>query len=133
MRLAAWLETFIAEWRGIERIASEKLGDESKAVLIRNVLDSLESQARQSEEQLLSGRQAAELCGYSRDHLRRLVKQGVLRDFGRKGAPRYRKSDLPRKVGASENGLRDSALTLTVTPTRKQIARDVVDRHSGGA
>lgn len=54
----------------------------------------------QSEaDELLTLRAAASWCGYSVEHLARLIRQGRLPNAGRKGAPRIRMRDLPsRKV-----------------------------------
>lgn len=45
--------------------------------------------------------EAAALCGYSTDHLGSLVRNGKLRNYGRKGSPRIRRSDLPVKSTTS--------------------------------
>jgi hypothetical protein len=52
-------------------------------------------------ETLVTLKAAAGLCGYSTEHLGRLVRKGHLRNYGRKGAPRVRVGELPsRKVAA---------------------------------
>ena len=40
---------------------------------------------------------AAAMSGYSADHLSRLLRDGKLPNVGRKGAPRIRLADLPRR------------------------------------
>ena len=40
---------------------------------------------------------AAQVSGYSADHLGSLVRQGKLPNVGRKNAPRVRRTDLPIK------------------------------------
>lgn len=50
-------------------------------------------------EEALDLRTAADVSGYSADHLTRLVREGRLRNLGRKHSPRFRRGDLPRKPG----------------------------------
>jgi hypothetical protein len=47
---------------------------------------------------LLTLTQAAHVCGYSADHLGRLVRTGQLTNHGRRHAPRVRVGDLPRRI-----------------------------------
>lgn len=52
----------------------------------------------QSEaEELLPISRAAKLSGYSREHLARCVREGRIRNSGRKHKPLIRREDLPRK------------------------------------
>ena len=69
-------------------------------------------------EPLLNLTQAARECGYSPDALGRMVRSGRIPNLGRPGAPRVRRTDLPRKAG----------LPLLLSPdsppeTRAYIAR----------
>ena len=48
-------------------------------------------------EETLSLVQAARESGYSADHLGALIRNGKLRNYGRKHAPRIRRADLPTK------------------------------------
>ena len=52
--------------------------------------------------ELLSPSEAEEASGYSRRRLRELEADGRLKNHGRKGAPRYRRSDLPTKPRADD-------------------------------
>jgi hypothetical protein len=45
----------------------------------------------------LSLKDAAALSGYSVEHLGRLVREGRIRNHGRKGAPRVRADELPSR------------------------------------
>jgi hypothetical protein len=62
--------------------------------------DDLAAALADSEEALLSLESAARECGYTADHLGRLIKSGQLANHGRKHAPRVRRGDLPRKPPA---------------------------------
>lgn len=66
--------------------------------------------------------QAAEVSGYSDDHLGRLVKDGIIPNAGRPGAPRIRRGSLPRKAGV----VSPTPIGDTVGASREQIARDIV-------
>ena len=53
-------------------------------------------------DELLSPPEAEAASGYSRRRLRELEANGRLKNHGRKGAPRYRRSDLPTKPRADD-------------------------------
>lgn len=65
----------------------------------------LEQGLQAEANEVLTLRQASEYCGYSRDHLRRLVREGRLTNMGRKHAPRVRRGDLPRRPGRFDEPL----------------------------
>ena len=52
-------------------------------------------------EELLTLADAAEVSGYSVDHLRHRVADGSIPNKGRKGSPLIRRSDLPVKASAA--------------------------------
>ena len=83
-------------------------------------LDVLESAAT---EEVLTLQQAANLSGYSLDHLSRQIREGKLPNAGRKGVPRIRQGDLPsrptRRLAEREKVLYD--------PTAD--ARDLLSRR----
>ncbi len=56
-----------------------------------------DEQARDLEGLTLT--EAAEESGYTRDHLSRLISDGVIPNAGKKRAPRISLRDLPRKPG----------------------------------
>lgn len=60
--------------------------------------DELEAALRVEGDATMTLAQAAVASGYSADHLGREVREGRLRNVGRKGAPRIRRKDLPRKA-----------------------------------
>ncbi|MFI5246791.1 MAG: hypothetical protein ACHQQR_16280, partial [Gemmatimonadales bacterium] len=68
------------------------------ATLIDQLLHDLEIATKDHYATLLTLTQAARACGYSADHLGRLVRSGQLTNFGRRHAPRVRAGDLPRRV-----------------------------------
>jgi len=68
------------------------------ATLIDHLLADLELATANHHETLLTLTQAARACGYSADHLGRLVRTGQLTNHGRRHAPRVRSGDLPRRI-----------------------------------
>lgn len=65
------------------------------AALADEVLHDLAS--LEEAEPVLSLAEAAKRTGYSPDHLSRLVRDGALANYGRKGAPRVKLSECPAK------------------------------------
>ena len=57
----------------------------------------LERFIEEQDARLLNLQEAAELSGYSPDHLGRMVRDGKIPNAGRSRAPRIRLKDLPRK------------------------------------
>lgn len=69
------------------------------APLVDEVLADLESVAAASDDDL-NLTDAAQVSGYSPDHLGRMVRNGTLINYGHKGAPRVRRSELPKRAKA---------------------------------
>jgi hypothetical protein len=68
------------------------------ATLIDHLLADLATVIIDAGASLLTLTQAAHVCGYSADHLGRLVRTGQLTNHGRRHAPRVRSGDLPRRI-----------------------------------
>ena len=100
--------------------------------LVAQLISELEILFREEDSELLTLEQAAEHSGYSVDHLARSLRSGAVPNAGRKGHPRVRRGDLPRKVGALRNEMPEPILAVN---TRRQIAQSVVtsthERHDG--
>lgn len=109
------------KWRG-ESTVLRANGAIPQADLVERHVAELETALQGADLGRLSPAAAAEVSGYSSDHLRRLVREGRLTNHGTAGKARYRLSELPRKAGLHKTG--DSC---TVRPTREQIARAVVN------
>lgn len=63
----------------------------------------LEDALTQEADEPLSLVEAAKVSGFSDDYLGRLVRRGTLKNVGRRGAPRVRRGDLPRKKPLQES------------------------------
>ena len=86
------------EWRA--RAATfREYAAESQAVALERCAAQLEEEVRERQETHLTLHEAAELSGYSTDHLGRLVREGKIPNAGRPKAPRIARRDLPRKTG----------------------------------
>lgn len=70
----------------------------------RRAADAIEQAVREAADELLTLEQAAELSGYSAERLRHLIADGAIPQAGRKGAPRIRRGDVPRKAGKARAG-----------------------------
>lgn len=74
--------------------------------------DELEAALRERANEVLNMREAARESGYHEDHLARLVKAGKIPNAGKRGAPKIRRGELPRKPGGRP--------TLTLEEARRQ-------------
>jgi hypothetical protein len=94
-----------AAWRAeadrLERFAP------AAAVAFRDAAIALEGALRSEADELLTLTEAARASGHSSEHLRHLVASGAIANAGRKGAPRIRRCDLPRKACRATPSLYD--------------------------
>lgn len=94
----------------------ERYHDGRLAQVCRDHADALAAALRDTGDELLTLAQAARESGYHADRLRHLIADGTLANAGRKGAPRIRRADLPRKPtsrGADAFDATAAALRLT--------------------
>lgn len=97
------------------------------ARIARAHADELEAALRSMDDHALDLATAAKESGYSVDRLRHMVRSGVIRDAGRKHAPRIRRADLPRKPkgkGKAAGGFNaaDAARSLLSIPRSSDAA-----------
>jgi hypothetical protein len=71
----------------------------SGAKLLGKLVADLEPIANGEAGEPITLARAAEISGYSAEHIGRLVRQGKVSNVGRKGAPRVLARDLPRRPG----------------------------------
>ena len=107
LRLASDLP---AEWRTMARVFKEHEAT-SLALAYEKCAEALEDALREEDETPLSLQEAAELSGYSTDHLGRLVREGTIPNAGRPKAPRIARRDLPSKA------------TGDILPVAKEVPR----------
>lgn len=81
--------------------------------------DELEKALAAEEQQPLTLRQAANLSGYSVDHLGRLVREGKIPNAGRPNAPRVRRADVPNKPGRPQPGTKEDIVRAIIEDRRR--------------
>ena len=119
-------EEFIGKWTAErdEFCRLRSLVDGAK--LLDDVLQDFTTVTTGAEPELLTLREAAELSGYTRQHLARLIQQGKLKNYGRPNAPRVRRGDLPIKPGYLPPGAETANIS---NASRGQIVRSIVRRR----
>jgi hypothetical protein len=90
--LAALPAAWRAEADRLERFAPPA------ALAFRDAALQLEQALRSAESEELTLAEAALASGFSAEHLRKLVASGTVPNAGRRGAPRIRRGDLPKKA-----------------------------------
>lgn len=91
------LADLVPGWR--ERAKILQPFSPSAAEAFTQAADDLERALREAYTDAVDLQKAAEYSGYTPDHLTRLIRQGRLRNVGRKFAPRVLRQDLPIKPG----------------------------------
>jgi hypothetical protein len=102
-------------------------GAEANAVALERAVAVMQRAMDTEAEALLTIEGAALESGYSTDHLAREVRAGRIPNAGRKGSPRIRRGDLPRKPGA----LTLAPGSATIASARRRIARAIVNPEHG--
>ena len=121
------LHHLIDHWLDEANHIRTRYNDEPLARLAEVHAGELETAIREAENQSLTLGQAAELSGYSVDHLGRTLRQGKIPNAGRKGSPRIRVRDLPRKPGLPQEAPRPQL----VGSSKSQVARAVLSQMGG--
>jgi hypothetical protein len=93
-------DEFFAKWKTEADTMRRRGVMVEGATLCEEILHDLESVLRAEEDRLLSLTEAAALSGYNPDHLGRMIREGKIQNAGRKGSPRIRARDLPRRPGS---------------------------------
>ncbi len=94
------LDDLASRWEQ-EAKTLDRYHDERGAAAARLHAGELREAVRVHSDELLSPPVASSECGYSKRRLRELEAEGLLANHGRKGAPRYRRSELPKKAKAA--------------------------------
>ncbi|MFQ5903311.1 MAG: helix-turn-helix domain-containing protein [Candidatus Binatia bacterium] len=74
------------------------------ARMAESFAEELETEIDGSQDEPLTIEQAARESGYSKEQLRRLIREGKVPNAGKRGAPRILRRDLPRKPGHPGDG-----------------------------
>lgn len=89
----------VTRWRRDAEVLSGY--DERLARVVEQHAAALEAALRDDGAEPLTLGAAARESGYSADRLRHMVSDGQIPNAGKKGAPRVRRADLPRKARRS--------------------------------
>src|SRR5882762_3625710 len=87
-------------WRA-EADVLHRRGADEQAVVLKSCAHELKEEGRLFSLEALTLEQAAESSGFSYSALQKMVRDGTLPNVGKKGAPRVRRGDLPKKPGGS--------------------------------
>jgi len=99
------LAALAARWREKDAPFLREHGDEQGAIICSLHAVQLEEALHEHESELLSIAEASEESGYSQSHLFHCIEDGTLPNAGRRGAPRIRRADLPKRLGTRPHGL----------------------------
>lgn len=91
------LDDFLRRWTARRDELATLCATVEAAALIDAILSELRAAFAEYENTVLTLDAAAARSGYSRDHLARLIRSGVLPNSGRPGAPRLRLRDIPAR------------------------------------
>jgi hypothetical protein len=91
------LDDFLRRWTARRDELATLRASVEAAALIDAMLTELRAAFAEYENTVLTLDAAAARSGYSRDHLARLIRTGVLPNSGRPGAPRLRLCDIPAR------------------------------------
>ena len=95
-------------------------GAEAQATALERCAAELEGVWREWELEPLTVKAAAKECGYTRSHLKRLIRDQAIPNSGSEGSPRILRTHLPKKPGV--------ALPIVGVPnTRTQVARAIAE------
>jgi hypothetical protein len=119
---------FRAKWRTEADALRRRHATVDGAELCKEILADFDAVVAAEMEVVLNLQEAAAESGYSPDHLGALIRKKALPQAGRPGAPKIRRSDLPKKA----SGLRPPPQAFKIVPaTPGEIARAVVNSTNG--
>ena len=110
-----------ARWRADAQVF-RRYGSTGRARMLERLADELEQTTGEDAAAVVGLTAAAKLSGFTRGHIRRMVRDGRLIPAGiEDGKPLIRVADLPRKPTAST-----PADDHSLAAARVQVARDVI-------
>ena len=96
-------------WRERALNLREWAGAEGAALAYEVSAAELEEAVKAAADDLLPPGPASKECGYSTRRLREFQADGRLKNHGTRGAPRYRRAELPQKPRAEEGARYDTS------------------------
>ena len=98
------VESLLAAWRA-DAARLRTWGSVETATILERCADQLDDAIAEWGDRTLTLAEASAECGYSQAQLRRLLRQGTLRDEGSDGRVRVRRGALPWKAARLRNPL----------------------------
>lgn len=129
--VTSMLAPLVRSWRDFALELRDRAADAQAAQIVENLTRELEQFLATADAGMLTPAEAQEWSGYSTDHLRRLADDGDLTNYGKKGSPLYRRSELPMKPASRRTHLRGRTEPGNVR-SREQIARAAITQFVGG-
>ena len=93
------LDQLARTWQAEAQQLRTRYGMDQLATLAETHAAELLEAMREANDQQLTLSEAASESGYSVRRLRELIAEGRIPNAGRKGAPRIRRADVPRRAG----------------------------------
>jgi hypothetical protein len=93
-----FLQSLAERWRA-EAALLRRRGADAQGAAMESCASDLEDEARLFSLETLTLEQAARETGYSYSAVQKMVRDGTIPNVGKKGAPRVRRGDLPKKPG----------------------------------
>ena len=121
-------EEIIARWRTRLTAFQEMHAQVDGEATARQVLADLEGMADVHEDAPLSLTQASQEGGVSTRQLARLIEDGKLENVGRKGAPRVRRRDIPRKAVAERTIASSDTMGVSLRMARQVVTSKIGHR-----
>jgi hypothetical protein len=106
-----------AQWRQ-EAETFARYGDARMAGVCRMHAEALAGAMASVDDEVLDLAAAHRESGYSVERLRHMIAAGDLPNAGRRGAPRIRRGDLPKKARSSTFDAADAARQILAAPRR---------------
>lgn len=105
----------VATWRE-EAAILRRWGATEQAAVLERAADELEEREAEHALEALTLHQAAQESHYTVSALEKMLRRGQLENVGKKGAPRIRRGDLPRKAtrGTRPDESGDDLATVTL-------------------
>jgi hypothetical protein len=117
------LRTMLERWRAKRDLYAQDGALVSGATIIGQVVSDLEAAIQDGGSvELVSLTEAARLCGYTADSLRRKIHAGELTDYGQPHKPRVAVQELPRKVDC----LLNRGESGSIAESRRRTARGLI-------
>lgn len=119
------LREIIDRWREQAVMLREEFADERAAHICEVHARQLEEYLERTTTRAVTLDEAADISGYSKVHIRRLMDSGKIQNVGKPGAPRVLVTELPRKV-VDEERVVVEVETEALYPKREEPQRSPV-------